>query len=87
MSCGSVRRRLMRHFTGRCPSFPVRGRRNRLQWSIYNLFMKKGSETDRKTAIAEPTEAPKTAPVPPILPIKKEWRQAVLEAAPLADHH
>ena len=67
--------------------FPVRGRRNRLQWSIYNLFMKKGSATDRKTAIAEPTEAPKTAPMPPILPIKKEWRQAVLEAAPLADHH
>jgi radical SAM superfamily enzyme YgiQ (UPF0313 family) len=67
--------------------FPVRGRRNRLQWSIYNLFMKKGSETDRKTAIAEPTDAPETAPMPPILPIKKEWRQAVLEAIPLADHH
>lgn len=67
--------------------FPVRGRRNRLQWSIYNLFMKKGSETDRKTAIAEPTDAPETAPMPPILPIKKEWRQAVLEATPLADHH
>ena len=67
--------------------FPVRGRRNRLQWSIYNLFMKKGSETDRKAAIAEPTQAPETAPMPPILPIKKEWRQAVLEATTLADHH
>src|SRR5689334_12481092 len=67
--------------------FPLRGGRNRLQWSIYNLFMKKGSATERKATIAEPTEAPEMAPMPPILPIKKEWRQAVLEAAPLADPH
>jgi radical SAM superfamily enzyme YgiQ (UPF0313 family) len=58
--------------------FPLRGGRNRLQWSIYNLFMKKGSATERKATIAEPTEAPEMAPMPPILPIKKEWRQAVL---------
>ncbi|MGN6719586.1 MAG: B12-binding domain-containing radical SAM protein [Candidatus Binatia bacterium] len=65
--------------------FPLCGGRNRLQWSIYNLFMKKGSATDRKATIAEPTEAPEMAPMPPILPIKREWRQAVLEAtaAPL----
>jgi radical SAM superfamily enzyme YgiQ (UPF0313 family) len=65
--------------------FPLRGGRNRLQWSIYNLFMKKGSATERKATIAEPTEAPEMAPMPPILPIKREWRQAVLEAtaAPL----
>jgi radical SAM superfamily enzyme YgiQ (UPF0313 family) len=67
--------------------FPVRGGRNRLQWSIYNFFMKKGSATERKATIAEPTEAPEMAPMPPILPIKREWRQAVLEATPLADHH
>jgi radical SAM superfamily enzyme YgiQ (UPF0313 family) len=67
--------------------FPLRGGRNRLQWSIYNLFMKKGSATERKATIAEPTEAPEMAPMPPILPIKKEWRQAVLEATPLADPH
>jgi radical SAM superfamily enzyme YgiQ (UPF0313 family) len=64
--------------------FPVRGGRNRLQWSIYNFFMKKGSATERKATIPEPTEAPEMAPMPPILPIKREWRQAVLEAsAPL----
>jgi hypothetical protein len=65
--------------------FPLRAGRNRLQWSIYNLFMKKGSATERKATIAEPTEAPEMAPMPPILPIKREWRQAVLEAtaAPL----
>src|SRR5690242_10647183 len=67
--------------------FPLRAGRNRLQWSIYNLFMKKGSATERKATIAEPTEAPEMAPMPPILPIKKEWRQAVLEATPLADPH
>ena len=61
--------------------FPFLGRRNRLQWSIYNLFMKRGAATDRKHAIAEPTDAPMTAPMPPILPIKREWRQAVLEAS------
>ena len=36
--------------------FPIRGKRNRLQWLIYNLFMKKGSATERREAIAEPTE-------------------------------
>jgi len=60
--------------------FPLRGGRNRLQWSIYNLFMKKGAATDRKEAIAEPTVAPATVPMPPILPLKQEWRHAVLEA-------
>jgi hypothetical protein len=59
--------------------FPLRGGRSRLQWFIYNLFMKKGSATERKEAIAEPTEAPDVAPMPPILPLKREWRQAVLE--------
>jgi radical SAM superfamily enzyme YgiQ (UPF0313 family) len=68
--------------------FPVRGGRKRLQWSIYNLFMKRGSATERKQSIAEPTEAPTVAPWPPVLPIKREWRQAVLESAgaPASDH-
>ena len=60
--------------------FPLRGGRNRLQWSIYNLFMKKGAATDRKEAIAEPTAAPDMVPMPPLLPLKQEWRQTVLEA-------
>ena len=50
--------------------FPVRGKRSRLQWAIYNLFMKKGSATDRKEAIAEPTPMPEVSPMPPVLPLK-----------------
>ena len=60
--------------------FPVRGGRRRLQWVIYNLFMKKGAATDRKDAVAAPTPAPDVVPMPPILPLKREWRQAVLDA-------
>src|SRR5262245_37629578 len=59
--------------------FPFRGPRNRLQWTIYNLFMKKGSATDRKAAVAAATAAPTTAPIPPVMPKKREWREAVLE--------
>ena len=60
--------------------FPVRGRRHRAQWLIYNMFMRKGSATDCIAAVAAPTPAPDTSPMPPILPIKREWRAAVLEA-------
>jgi radical SAM superfamily enzyme YgiQ (UPF0313 family) len=60
--------------------FPWGGKRNVIEWSIYNLFMKKGSATDRKHAIADPTPEPSLAPVPPLLPVKREWRDAVLEA-------
>jgi hypothetical protein len=42
--------------------------------------MKKGAAADRKHAIAEPTEIPDVVPVPPIFPLKREWRQAILEA-------
>src|SRR5262250_3648 len=35
--------------------FPVRGSRRRIQWTIYNLFMKKGAATDRKDAVAPAT--------------------------------
>ena len=61
--------------------FPVRGRRHRRQWLIYNMFMRKGSATDRIDSVAAPTPAPDTSPMPPILPVKREWRAAVLEAA------
>ena len=60
--------------------FPLRGRRSRTQWMIYNLFMKKGSATDRKDSVPEATPMPDVAPVPPIMPIKREWKEAVLEA-------
>jgi radical SAM superfamily enzyme YgiQ (UPF0313 family) len=63
--------------------FPTRGPRHRTQWLIYNTFMRRASKTESKriVAIAAPTEVPDTAPMPPILPIKREWRAAVLEAA------
>jgi hypothetical protein len=32
-----------------------------------------------KEPIAAPTPAPLHAPNPPILPVKREWREAVLE--------
>jgi len=65
--------------------FPLRGGRNRLQWTVYNLFMKKGAATDRKDAVAPATAAPTMAPMPPILPLKREWREAVLEAVGAPD--
>ena len=60
--------------------FPWKGGRNVVEWSIYNMFMKKGSATDRKDTIAVPTAEPDLAPIPPLLPVKREWRDAVLEA-------
>lgn len=60
--------------------FPLMDQRKRMQWAVYNMFMKKGAATDHKHAIANPTVEPDLAPVPPILPIKREWRRAVLEA-------
>jgi radical SAM superfamily enzyme YgiQ (UPF0313 family) len=61
--------------------FPIRGRRHRAQWLIYNMFMRKGSATECIDAVPVPTPAPDTSPMPPILPVKREWRAAVLEAA------
>jgi hypothetical protein len=61
--------------------FPVLGSRNRAQWAIYNMFMRRGAHTEKIDSIAEPTAEPKVAPMPPMPPIKREWRAAVLEAA------
>ncbi len=61
--------------------FPVTGKRHRGQWLVYNLFMRKGAKTERIESIAAPTPVPDIAPMPPILPVKREWRAAVLEAA------
>ena len=58
--------------------FPLRGKRHRAQWLIYNLFMRKAEKID---SIAAPTPEPDVAPMPPILPVKREWRAAVLDAA------
>ena len=61
--------------------FPRSGSRSRTQWGIYNLFYRKGEVTGRtlQEPIAAPTAAPRHAPNPPILPVKREWREAVLE--------
>jgi radical SAM superfamily enzyme YgiQ (UPF0313 family) len=61
--------------------FPVSGNRHRAQWLIYNLFMRKGSRSENIESIAAPTAEPGFAPMPPILPAKREWREAVLEDA------
>ena len=61
--------------------FPLHGKRHRAQWLIYNLFMRRGAQTENIQSIAAPTAEPNVAPMPPILPIKREWRAAVLEAA------
>ena len=61
--------------------FPLRGKRHRAQWLIYNLFMRKASQTEHIDSIAPATAEPDVAPMPPILPVKREWRAAVLEAA------
>src|SRR5262245_12038312 len=58
--------------------FPYAGGRNVLEWSIYNLFMRKGSPIDWKLSVPPPTPEPELAPVPPLLPVKREWRDAVL---------
>jgi hypothetical protein len=67
--------------------FPIRGKRNRGQWMIYNVFMRKGAKTEKINSIAAPTLAPDTAPMPPILPLKREWRAAVLEDAGGSELH
>jgi len=61
--------------------FPLLGKRYRTQWLIYNMFMRRGSQTEKIDSIAAPTAEPDVAPMPPILPVKREWRAAVLEAA------
>jgi radical SAM superfamily enzyme YgiQ (UPF0313 family) len=61
--------------------FPLRGRRHRAQWLIYNLFMRKAAQTQNIYSVPSPTLEPDVAPMPPILPIKREWRAAVLEDA------
>jgi len=66
--------------------FPLRGERHRAQWLIYNLFMRKASRTENIDSIAAPTAEPDMAPMPPILPVKREWRAAVLEEANRTGH-
>lgn len=66
--------------------FPLGGRRRRAQWLLYNLFMRKASQSEQNI-VAAPTAEPEIAPMPPILPVKREWRAAVLEAAGEPEPH
>jgi radical SAM superfamily enzyme YgiQ (UPF0313 family) len=71
-----------RFYTGKSiwQRFPVEGKRQKTQWLIYNLFMRKASRSEHFESIAAPTPEPSVAPMPPILPTKKEWRAAVLDS-------
>jgi radical SAM superfamily enzyme YgiQ (UPF0313 family) len=59
--------------------FPLRTSRNRLHWGIYNLFFRRGEVTgdNLQQGVAEPTPVPRHQAVPPIMPVKKEWRTLV----------
>jgi hypothetical protein len=61
--------------------FPLSGPRHRSQWLLYNAFMRRAVQTEKIDALAPATAEPEVSPMPPILPIKREWRAAVLEAA------
>lgn len=58
---------------------PFNGSRNLAQWSIYNMFFRRGEVTGRalEQAVAEPTAMPEFTPRPPIMPLKREWREVV----------
>ncbi len=49
--------------------------------------MRKGAKTEQINSIAAPTLAPDTAPMPSILPLKRERRAAVLEHAGGSELH
>ena len=60
-------------------------KRHKAQWAVYNAFMRKAAQ-DRSYRFYRPADGrPDVAPMPPLLPIKKEWRAAVLEAAGAPD--
>jgi hypothetical protein len=61
--------------------FPTDFKRNVAQWGLYNLFMRKAAATDTDDMVPRTTSEPSYAPFPPLLPVKREWRAAVLEAA------
>lgn len=61
--------------------FPFTGKRSRAQWLVYNLFMRKAARAENLDP-APMTPEPECAPNPPILPLKREWRDAVLEGLP-----
>ena len=67
--------------------FPLTGSRSRTQWGIYNTFFRKGEVTGRnlEQAVASATAEPEFTPRPPIMPLKKEWRDVVEEGIELSE--
>src|SRR5258708_4594835 len=61
--------------------FPLQGKRDRSQWLIYNLFMRKASQTENIDSVAAPTPESDVAPMPPSLPGKRGGRAVRLAAA------
>jgi radical SAM superfamily enzyme YgiQ (UPF0313 family) len=63
--------------------FPYDGSRNRLYWTIYNAFLRKGgiATRDPEQLVAKPTPRPEFVAVPPLIPQKAAWRDLVMEAA------
>ena len=57
------------------------GSRSRTQYSIYNMFFRRGEVTGRyiADAVAKPTEIPKFLPEPPLMPKRQQWVDLVLE--------
>ncbi len=62
--------------------FPWDGSRNRLNWTIYNAFFRKGGivTRDKEQLVARPTSEPEFIAVPPIVPQKAAWRELVMNA-------
>ncbi|MCZ6689132.1 MAG: radical SAM protein [Planctomycetota bacterium] len=61
--------------------FPYLSTRNKLFWSIYNLFFRRGEVTGRdlEQPIAAPTPTPEHFPAPPIMPERQDWKDLVLQ--------
>jgi radical SAM superfamily enzyme YgiQ (UPF0313 family) len=61
--------------------FPLFGTRSRTQYSIYNLFFRRGEVTGRyiDDAVAKPTEIPKFLPEPPLMPKHRQWVDLINE--------
>ncbi len=61
--------------------FPLFGTRSRTQYSIYNLFFRRGEVTGRyiDDAVAKPTDVPKFLPEPPLMPKHRQWVDLINE--------
>ncbi len=61
--------------------FPLFGTRSRTQYSIYNLFFRRGEVTGRyiDDAVAKPTAVPNFLPEPPLMPKHRQWVELITE--------